>query len=65
MRRTTWRATRTARRWWWTAARPSAGQRRRPADVAKFEATARACTLAGWEYELRGAADPVVTANLR
>src|SRR5258706_200325 len=39
--------------------------RRKPADVEKFEATARACTLAGWEYELRGAADPVVTANLR
>ncbi len=40
-------------------------ERRKPADVEKFEATARACTLAGWEYELRGAADPVVTANLR
>jgi len=39
--------------------------RRKPADVKKFEATARACALAGWEYELRGAADPVVTANLR
>jgi hypothetical protein len=39
--------------------------RRKPADVEKFEAAARACALAGWEYELRGAADPVVTANLR
>jgi hypothetical protein len=40
-------------------------ERRKPADLAKFEATARACALAGWEYQLRGAADPVVTANLR
>ncbi len=27
-------------------------ERRRPRDVAKFEATARACALAGWEYRL-------------
>ena len=40
-------------------------ERRKTADVEKFEATARACALAGWEYELRGAADPVVMANLR
>ena len=39
---------------------------RRPArDLAKFEATRRACELVGWEYRLVGAADPVVTANLR
>ena len=25
-------------------------ERRRPRDVAKFEVTARACALAGWEY---------------
>jgi hypothetical protein len=40
-------------------------ERRKPADMEKFEATAKACALAGWEYELRGAPDPVVTANLR
>jgi hypothetical protein len=28
-------------------------ERRRPRDVAKFEVTARACALAGWEYRLR------------
>jgi len=33
--------------------------------VAKFEVTARACALAGWEYRLLGAADALVTANLR
>jgi len=39
---------------------------RRPArDMAKFDATARACELVGWEYRLVGAGDPVVTANLR
>jgi hypothetical protein len=39
---------------------------RRPArDLAKFEATRRACELVGWEYRLVGAADPVVTANPR
>lgn len=40
-------------------------ERRKPRDMEKFEATARACALAGWEYRLAGAADPVVTANLR
>src|SRR5262249_30563374 len=40
-------------------------ERRKPADVAKVEATARACALAGGEYELRGATDPVVAADLR
>ena len=39
---------------------------RRPAgDLAKFEATRRACGLVGWEYRLVGAPDPIVTANLR
>ena len=40
-------------------------ERRKRADMEKFGATAKACALAGWEYELRGAPDPVVTANLR
>jgi hypothetical protein len=40
-------------------------QRRRPTDVAKFDATARACTLLGWQYRLVGAADPIRTANVR
>jgi hypothetical protein len=26
--------------------------------VAKFDATARACELVGWEYRLIGAGDP-------
>ena len=30
-------------------------ERRKPRDIAKFEATARACALAGWEYRLRNA----------
>ena len=33
--------------------------------LAAFEATRRACALAGWEYRLVGALDPVATANLR
>lgn len=40
-------------------------ERRKPQDVAKFEATANACALIGWEYRLVGAADATVTANLR
>ena len=40
-------------------------ERRRPQDVAKFDATARACALVGWEYRLLGATDALVTANLR
>jgi hypothetical protein len=40
-------------------------ERRPPRDVAKFDATAEACALLGWEYRLVGAPDPVVTANLR
>lgn len=39
--------------------------RRKPADVAKFDATAAACASLGWEYRLIGAADPIRTANLR
>jgi hypothetical protein len=39
--------------------------RRPPRDLAKFEATRQACGLAGWEYRLVGALDPVATANLR
>ena len=39
-------------------------ERRRPDDVAKFKATARACALVGWEYRrLVGAADAIVTAR--
>jgi hypothetical protein len=40
-------------------------ERRRPDDVAKFDATARACALVGWEYRLVGALDAIVTANLK
>src|SRR6266498_2369297 len=40
-------------------------ERRPVRDLAKFEATRRACELVGWEYRLVGASDPVVTANLR
>jgi hypothetical protein len=40
-------------------------ERRKPRDLEKFEATDRACAVAGWEYRLAGAADPVVTGNLR
>ena len=40
-------------------------ERRRPRDVAKFEVTARACALVGWNYRLVGVPDPIVTANLR
>ena len=36
-----------------------------PRDLATFEATRRACALAGWEYRLAGALDPIGTANLR
>jgi hypothetical protein len=39
--------------------------RRGPADAAKFETTAQACALAGWEYRLAGPADEVVAANVR
>jgi hypothetical protein len=39
--------------------------RRRPRDLAAFAVTRRACDLAGWEYRLVGALDPIATANLR
>ncbi|MEN3320482.1 MAG: hypothetical protein V7643_3884 [Mycobacterium sp.] len=40
-------------------------ERRKPRDAAKFEATARACAMVGWNYRLVGVSDPIVTANLR
>jgi hypothetical protein len=40
-------------------------ERRRPADVAKFDATATACALLGWQYRLVGAVDPIRTATVR
>jgi len=40
-------------------------ERRGPRDSAKFEATAQACARVGWEYRLVGAADEIVTANVR
>jgi hypothetical protein len=40
-------------------------ERRRPRDVAKFDATAGACGLTGWEYRLVGSVDAKVTANVR
>jgi hypothetical protein len=40
-------------------------ERRPPGDVAKFDATASACALIGWNYRLVGAADSVVTENVR
>jgi hypothetical protein len=39
--------------------------RRRPDDLAKFDATARACAIVGWEYRLVGALDAIVSANLK
>jgi hypothetical protein len=36
-----------------------------PQDAAKFEVTARACGLAGWEYRRVGAVPPLLAANLR
>ena len=42
-----------------------ADDRIEPGDAVKFEATARACVLAGWEYLRTGALDPVLAANLR
>ena len=40
-------------------------ERRKPRDVAKFDATARACALVGWEYRLLGRLDQIVTSNVR
>ena len=39
--------------------------RRPERDVAKFDATASACAQIGWEYQLLGAAEPIVAANVR
>lgn len=39
--------------------------RRRPRDLAAFEATRRACVVVAWEYRLVGALDAIATANLR
>jgi hypothetical protein len=62
MHRTSSLAERTVLRSWSTA-RPV--ERRKPRDAAKFEATARACAMVGWNYRLVGVPDPIVTANLR
>jgi hypothetical protein len=40
-------------------------ERRPPRDVAKFDATARACALVGWDYRLVGATDVTETGNVR
>jgi len=40
-------------------------ERRKPADVAQFDATSAACASLGWDYRLVGAADPIRTLNLR
>ncbi|MDQ2739582.1 MAG: TnsA-like heteromeric transposase endonuclease subunit [Actinomycetota bacterium] len=40
-------------------------ERRPPRDAARFDATARACALVGWEYRLVGATDVIQTANVR
>ena len=39
-------------------------ERRKPRDAAKFEATARACAMVGWNYRLVGVPDPIVTARV-
>jgi hypothetical protein len=40
-------------------------ERRGARDAAKFEATGQACARVGWEYRLVGAAEKIVTANVR
>ncbi|MGK5545484.1 TnsA-like heteromeric transposase endonuclease subunit [Streptomyces sp. URMC 127] len=40
-------------------------ERRRPRDVAKFEATEAACAKVGWEFRLLSAPDAVVVRNVR
>jgi hypothetical protein len=40
-------------------------RRRGSRDVAAFDMTRRACEMVGWDYQLLGATDPVVTRNLR
>ncbi len=39
--------------------------RRKPRDVAKFEATQTACSQVGWEFRLVGAPDAIVVRNVR
>ncbi|WP_406290829.1 TnsA-like heteromeric transposase endonuclease subunit [Embleya sp. NBC_00896] len=39
--------------------------RRKPRDVAKFEATRAACAQVGWDFRLVGAPDPIVVRNVR
>ncbi|MFE9593433.1 TnsA-like heteromeric transposase endonuclease subunit [Streptomyces sp. NPDC006294] len=39
--------------------------RRRPRDVAKFEATRAACTRVGWEFRLVGNPDAIFVRNVR
>lgn len=39
--------------------------RRKPRDVAKFEATRTACAQVGWEFRLVGAPDAIVVRNVR
>lgn len=39
--------------------------RRKPRDVAKFEATREACAQVGWEFRLVGAPDAIVVRNVR
>jgi hypothetical protein len=40
-------------------------ERIKPRDAAAFEATRRACELAGWDYQLVGAPDAVLMGNVR
>jgi hypothetical protein len=40
-------------------------ERRPPRDVAKFDATERACGLLGWSYRLVGAVDVIKVGNVR
>ncbi|MFE7107589.1 TnsA-like heteromeric transposase endonuclease subunit [Streptomyces sp. NPDC057575] len=39
--------------------------RRKPRDVAKFDATQEACAQVGWEFRLVGAPDSIVVRNVR
>lgn len=39
--------------------------RRKPRDVAKFEATRATCAQVGWDFRLVGAPDAIVVRNLR
>ncbi|TLQ48508.1 TnsA-like heteromeric transposase endonuclease subunit [Streptomyces marianii] len=39
--------------------------RRKPRDMAKFEATQTACAQVGWEFSLVGAPDAIVVRNVR